>query len=67
MKEIHFFLGIEVHRTLTGDLFFSQKKYVSELLNNTCMFGASATPTLMVGTLKLITADGSPLVDVHEY
>lgn len=64
---LHFFLGIEVHRNHTGDLFLSQKKNVYDLLTSTEMAGASSTPTPMVGTPKLTVAGGSPLVDVHEY
>ncbi|KAG8503619.1 hypothetical protein CXB51_001805 [Gossypium anomalum] len=45
----------------------SQKKYVLDLLHSKCMAIAIATPTPMVGSPKLTVADGSPLVDVHEY
>lgn len=46
----------------------SQKKYVTELLEKTGMFGAASTPTPMVSMPKLVASDdSSPFSDVHLY
>ncbi|KAA3465808.1 putative LRR receptor-like serine/threonine-protein kinase [Gossypium australe] len=43
------------------------KKHVLDLLHSKGMAAAIATPTPMVGSPKLTVADGSPLINVHEY
>ncbi|XP_016729168.1 secreted RxLR effector protein 161-like [Gossypium hirsutum] len=59
--------GIEVQQMAQG-LLFSQKKYVSKILNKTRMLDAAATPNPMVSTPKLTTTDNSPLfLDAHLY
>ncbi|KAG8497686.1 hypothetical protein CXB51_007144 [Gossypium anomalum] len=66
MGQLNFFLGIAVHRTSQGGLLLTQKKYVAELLHKAGMSGASATPTPMVSTPKLVAIDGSPsFADQH--
>lgn len=66
LRNLHFFLGIEVHHTPHG-LLFTQKKYISDLLHKTGMSDVAPTPTPMVCTPKLIASDGAPLVDSHLY
>ncbi|XP_040968059.1 uncharacterized mitochondrial protein AtMg00810 [Gossypium hirsutum] len=58
MGRLIFFLGIEVKYTPQG-LLLSQRKYIQELLHKTGMTDAAATPTPMVGTLKLVASDDS--------
>lgn len=48
-------------------MLLTQKKYISNLLDELGMSTVAPTPTPMVCTPKLTVSDGSPLVDSHLY
>lgn len=63
---LHFFLGMEVHRS-HDSLLLTQQKYALELLQHTDMLGAKPVSTPVQPGLKLSAHDGHPLSDVTKY
>lgn len=63
---LHYFLGLEVHRT-NENLFLSQTKYAIDLLRKYKMDGAKPYSSPMVTGNKLSAFDGHPLPDLSEY
>ncbi|KAG8478459.1 hypothetical protein CXB51_028363 [Gossypium anomalum] len=67
MGELHYFLGIEVSRSSSGNLHVSQRKYIRELLDRGSMSNAKSVPTPMVSSSVLSNNEGTPLTDPTEY
>ncbi|XP_041009156.1 uncharacterized mitochondrial protein AtMg00810-like [Juglans microcarpa x Juglans regia] len=63
---LHYFLGIEVHRTSSG-LFLSQTKYITDLLKRTNMHNCKAVSTPMSSSEKLTVLDGCTYEDPQWY
>lgn len=63
---VHYFLGMEEVRTLSG-LSLSQHKYIIDLLQRTTMHGAKPVPTPAVSGQRLSIQDDDPLPDPTEY
>ncbi|XP_042518478.1 uncharacterized mitochondrial protein AtMg00810-like [Macadamia integrifolia] len=66
LGELHYFLGVEATRTMAG-LCLTQTKYSLDLLQKTGMTGCKSCGTPVASGSKLSAADGSTLVDPHEY
>lgn len=60
LGDLHYFLGIEVHRIREGVL-LTQEKYTSDLLKRVGMENCKATNTPMSSSEKLSVFDGDPL------
>ena len=63
---LRYFLGIEVTRSSQG-VFFSQRKYILDLLSETGLLGACPADTLMDSTVKLDGEHGELFSDVGRY
>ena len=63
---LHYFLGIEVHRTATG-FHLSQQKYITDLLIQASMTESKPHSTPMTASSPISLHDGSPLVDGTMY
>jgi hypothetical protein len=63
---LKYFLGIEVVRSRNG-IFFSQRKYVLDLLKETRMFGYKAVDNPVEQNKKLKESDESSLVTKGRY
>lgn len=63
---LHFFLGIQVSRTLAG-LHLCQSKYITDLLHRTHMQDAKPSKSPCASGAKLSRFDGEPLVNPSEY
>ncbi|XP_019085320.1 PREDICTED: uncharacterized protein LOC109126311 [Camelina sativa] len=63
---LSYFLGIEATRSRQG-LHLMQRKYVTELLARTNMFGVKPVATPMAQSPKLTLHSGTPLVDATHY
>ena len=63
---IHYFLGIEVHRTATA-LYLFQSKYIIDLLLKTNMEGAKPSWSPAKVFPKLAIADSASFEDIHLY
>ena len=59
LGELHFFLGIEVKRTLEG-LLLTQQKYATDWLHKVGMFGCKSAPTPLSTSEPLSLHDGTP-------
>ncbi|XP_019054959.1 PREDICTED: uncharacterized protein LOC109115419 [Nelumbo nucifera] len=66
LGEAHYFLGLELHRTIDS-VHLSQRKYIHDLLVKTKMHKAKPIHTLMVASTKLDVTHGSPLLDATKY
>ncbi|CAA7043636.1 unnamed protein product [Microthlaspi erraticum] len=64
--ELHYFLGIEVHRTRQG-LHMNQRKYIADLLQKTNMTNAKPVATPMATSPKLTLNSGEALSDLRDY
>ena len=60
---IHYFLGLEVWKSLEG-IFLKQGKYVVEVLKRFDVLECKSMATPMDSNLKLLVNDSSELVDV---
>nr|KYP35708.1 Copia protein [Cajanus cajan] len=65
LGQLHYFLGIEVHRDATG-MYLKQSKYIKDLLRKFKMENASPCPTPMV-TGKQFTIEGEKLKNPTEF
>ena len=61
LRELHFFLGIEVLRNAPG-LYLTQQKYVKDLLFKTKMDGARGVTSPMSSGKQMSMHDGDVLV-----
>ncbi|XP_019056003.1 PREDICTED: uncharacterized protein LOC109115891 [Nelumbo nucifera] len=66
LREAHYFLGLELHRSSDG-VHLSQRKYIHDLLFKTKMHEAKPIHTPMAASTRLDVAHGSPLPDAIEY
>ena len=66
LKELNYFLGIEVYRDATG-MYLSQGKYVSELLKKFNMTHLKSCPTPMSTGKTLSISDGKLLKTPTDY
>ncbi|KAH9770759.1 hypothetical protein KPL71_012474 [Citrus sinensis] len=66
LGHLHYFLGIDVIPTTTGQ-FLSQHKYICDLLSKTNMCGAKPMSTLLCSTPSLKLFDGIASADATEY
>ncbi|KAG8473745.1 hypothetical protein CXB51_035573 [Gossypium anomalum] len=66
LGRLGYFLGIEVSYTSDG-LFFSQRKYILDLLTRASMAKCNALPTPMVTTCHLSAHEGTPVDEPHLY
>ncbi|XP_035547414.1 uncharacterized mitochondrial protein AtMg00810-like [Juglans regia] len=66
LGQLHFFLGIETHFEF-GGLFFSQHKYVVDLLQKTNMSNAKAVSTPISSAHAFKLFDGDPFHDPTLY
>ncbi|KAF5477766.1 hypothetical protein F2P56_004381 [Juglans regia] len=64
--DLHFFLGIQVHRT-TASLHLLQLKYITKLLETTRMVGAKPAKTPIPAGTKQSQHDGDHLDNATEY
>jgi histone deacetylase 1/2 len=60
LGELHYFLGIEVHKT-NGGILLTQEKYVSDLLKRVGMANCKPVNTPLSTSEKLSLYEGSPL------
>ena len=67
MGDLHYFLGIEVKRTVAGGLLLSQSKYVQVLLKKANMQGCNSCSTPIPSSLKLSATDGAVFDDPALY
>ncbi|XP_022155144.1 uncharacterized protein LOC111022285 [Momordica charantia] len=65
LRELHYFLGIEVHQTHTG-IMLSQEKHAKETLTKTKILEASQHSTPMATSTSATPSDND-LVDATEY
>lgn len=63
---LNYFLGVEVLSTQTG-IFFSQKKYKTDILNRAVMLGAKEVSTSLPTNQVLTLLDGTGLTDATLY
>ncbi|KAH9793062.1 retrovirus-related pol polyprotein from transposon RE1 [Citrus sinensis] len=66
LRELHFFLGIQVTKTDTG-LHLSQSKYIADLLNKVKMQDCTPCSTPMAANVPLTKTDSEPFVDATLY
>jgi hypothetical protein len=60
LGELKYFFGIEVARSPQG-IVLSQRKYILDLLNETCMLGCRPASTLIDSNNKLCAGPGDPV------
>ncbi|KAA0052371.1 putative mitochondrial protein [Cucumis melo var. makuwa] len=65
LGKLSYFLGVEVSYPTNGDLFLSQSKYITDLLQRTKMLDAKPISTPMVSGPLLSAFQGEPFHDVH--
>ncbi|KAM1277315.1 hypothetical protein ACFX13_030432 [Malus domestica] len=63
---LHYFLGMEVHRSSNG-IHLSQSKYISDLLHRTNMVACKPVSTPAVSGKRLSLYDGEPLQDITKF
>ncbi|XP_070668785.1 uncharacterized mitochondrial protein AtMg00810-like [Malus domestica] len=63
---LHYFLGMEVHRTATG-LHLTQAKYITDLLTRTNMLDCKPISAPAISGRRLSLSDGEPLSDITEF
>jgi histone deacetylase 1/2 len=61
LRQLHYFLGVEVHQLPNGGLLMSQPKYASELLLRAGLLQSSPMSTPMASSDKLSSTDGTSL------
>ncbi|XP_070674720.1 uncharacterized protein [Malus domestica] len=66
LRDLHYFLGIQISRTPTG-LFLSQSKYVLDLLTKTEMLDAKPCDTPCLPYNRLLKDDGDPYTNPTLY
>ena len=66
LGDLHFFLGLHIHRSPKG-LFLNQAKYITDLLTKHNMLHSKPTKTPYVPHVRLVPNDGSVLPDPHVY
>jgi hypothetical protein len=68
LRPLHYFLGIEVHRT-SDRIHLSQAKYTTDILNRAGMTSCKGVTTLLPSNSKLSVQDGESLgpEDVTKY
>ncbi|KAJ9693227.1 hypothetical protein PVL29_012112 [Vitis rotundifolia] len=66
LGSLHYFLGLEVHRTPTG-IHLSQAKYITDLLTRAAMLDAKPCPTPMSSNTNLSLHDGVALENGSDY
>jgi hypothetical protein len=68
LRPLHYFLGIEVHRT-SDRIHLSQAKYTTDILNRAGMSSCKGVTTLLPSNSKLSVQDGESLgpEDVTKY
>jgi hypothetical protein len=66
LGDIHYFLGLEVHRTST-QLHLTQTKYLLSMLKFANMLDCKPQPTHVISSCKLSSSDVDLLPDPHEY
>ncbi|XP_062232865.1 uncharacterized mitochondrial protein AtMg00810-like [Phragmites australis] len=64
--DLHFFLGIDVHRSADG-LFLSQRYYIVDLLQCAGMAECHSTMTPVDMKAKLSASEGEPIANSTEY
>lgn len=67
MGDLHYFLGVEVTRSATGNLHLCQRKYVFDLLDQCSLANDKTVHTPMVSSSTLSKHDGLLLDDPTEY
>ncbi|KAK5784594.1 hypothetical protein PVK06_039120 [Gossypium arboreum] len=67
MRDLHYFLGIEVTRTATGSLHLCQRKYIRDLLDRSSLTNAESVHTPIISSSELSKDEGDHLVDPTEY
>lgn len=65
-EDLHYFLGLEAHRTPQG-LHLTQRRYILDLLTRCNMLDAKPVTTLMATSPKLSLNSGTPLSDPTTY
>ncbi|TQE05315.1 hypothetical protein C1H46_009090 [Malus baccata] len=63
---LHYFLGMEVHRTAAG-LHLTQAKYITDLLKRTNMLDCKPISAPAIPGRRLSLSDGEPLSDLTEF
>lgn len=66
LRQLNYFLGIEVTRNVKG-IFLSQKKYINDILNDCNMLDCIAAPAPLSVGLKLSIDDGDLIEDADVY
>lgn len=66
LDPLHYFLGMEVHRTSTG-LHLTQTKYITDLFKRTKMFECKSISTPAISGRRLSLSDGEPLSDITQF
>ena len=66
LGDLHYFLGLEVHRASTH-LQLTQIKYLLSILKYASMLDCKPQPTPVISGRKLSMSDGLLLPDLHEY
>ncbi|KAG8493305.1 hypothetical protein CXB51_010827 [Gossypium anomalum] len=67
MRDLHYFLGVEVTRSSSGSVHLCQLKYVRDLLARSSLLHAKPVNTPMVSSSQLSKDDGDRLCDPTEY
>lgn len=65
-EDLHYFLGIEAHRTQSG-MYLTQRRYILDLLTRCDMLHAKPVTTPMATHPKLTLASGTTMLDPTEY
>ncbi|CAA7037247.1 unnamed protein product [Microthlaspi erraticum] len=65
-EDLHYFIGLEAHRTSSG-LHLAQRKFILDLLHRYDMTNAKPVTTPMASSPKLTLTSGKPLSDPKQY
>ena len=66
LRKLKYFLGIEIAQSKSG-VVMSQRKYVLDILEETCMLDRKLVDTTMNPNVKLVPGQGEPLRDPWRY
>ncbi|GJS08935.1 retrovirus-related pol polyprotein from transposon TNT 1-94 [Tanacetum coccineum] len=66
MRELHFFLGLQI-KQMEDEIFFNQSKYIKEMLKKIELEDSKTTKTPMSTEIKLTKDDESDSVDSFKY